>query len=127
MERGVLKADKFAGAIHIPREEVERIERETARWKTGRGFASCVARDLEGCDHDCPRWDMHTPRALQLPPCCAHPASLIRSEFPQSTWLRPFALPHPDGRLTNEWETALYARRRRKGRLAFPLKNLILK
>ena len=28
--RGVLKADKFAGAIHIPREEVERIERETA-------------------------------------------------------------------------------------------------
>jgi len=30
VERGVLKADKFAGAIHIPREEVERIERETA-------------------------------------------------------------------------------------------------
>ncbi len=28
--RGVLKADKFAGAVHIPREEVERIERETA-------------------------------------------------------------------------------------------------
>jgi hypothetical protein len=26
----VLEADKFAGAIHIPREEVERIERETA-------------------------------------------------------------------------------------------------
>jgi excisionase family DNA binding protein len=30
VERGVLKADKFAGAIHISREEVERIERETA-------------------------------------------------------------------------------------------------
>ena len=30
VERGVLKAEKFAGAIHIPREEVERIERETA-------------------------------------------------------------------------------------------------
>jgi excisionase family DNA binding protein len=30
VERGVLKADKFAGAIHIPREEIERIERETA-------------------------------------------------------------------------------------------------
>jgi excisionase family DNA binding protein len=28
VERGVLKADKFAGAVHIPREEVERIERE---------------------------------------------------------------------------------------------------
>ena len=30
VERGVLKADKFAGAVHIPREDVERIERETA-------------------------------------------------------------------------------------------------
>ena len=30
VERGVLKAEKFAGAIHIPREEVERIQRETA-------------------------------------------------------------------------------------------------
>jgi len=30
VERGVLEADKFAGAIHIPREEVERIGRETA-------------------------------------------------------------------------------------------------
>jgi excisionase family DNA binding protein len=30
VERGVIKADKFAGAVHIPREEVERIERETA-------------------------------------------------------------------------------------------------
>jgi excisionase family DNA binding protein len=30
VQRGVLKAEKFAGAIHIPREEVERIERETA-------------------------------------------------------------------------------------------------
>ena len=30
VERGVLKADKFAGAIHIPREEIERIKRETA-------------------------------------------------------------------------------------------------
>ena len=30
VERGVIEADKFAGAIHIPREEVERIERETA-------------------------------------------------------------------------------------------------
>ena len=30
VQRGVLEADKFAGAIHIPREEVERIERETA-------------------------------------------------------------------------------------------------
>ena len=30
VERGVLKADKFAGAIHIPRDEVERIARETA-------------------------------------------------------------------------------------------------
>jgi excisionase family DNA binding protein len=31
VDRGVLKADRFAGAIHIPREEVERIERETAQ------------------------------------------------------------------------------------------------
>lgn len=30
VDRGMLKADKFAGAVHIPREEVERIERETA-------------------------------------------------------------------------------------------------
>ena len=30
VERGVLAAEKFAGAIHIPRQEVERIERETA-------------------------------------------------------------------------------------------------
>jgi excisionase family DNA binding protein len=30
VERGLLQADRFAGAIHIPREEVERIERETA-------------------------------------------------------------------------------------------------
>ena len=30
VDRGVLKADKFAGAVHIPREEVERMERETA-------------------------------------------------------------------------------------------------
>ena len=30
VDRGVLKADKVAGAVHIPREEVERIERETA-------------------------------------------------------------------------------------------------
>jgi excisionase family DNA binding protein len=30
VERGVLNADTFAGAIHISREEVERIEHETA-------------------------------------------------------------------------------------------------
>jgi excisionase family DNA binding protein len=30
VECGVLKAEKFAGAVHIPREEVERIEHETA-------------------------------------------------------------------------------------------------
>ena len=30
VERGVLKAEKFAGAVHIPREEVDRVERETA-------------------------------------------------------------------------------------------------
>jgi excisionase family DNA binding protein len=30
VDRGELKADKFAGAVHIPREEVERVERETA-------------------------------------------------------------------------------------------------
>ena len=30
VNRGILKADKFAGAVHIPREEVERIERESA-------------------------------------------------------------------------------------------------
>jgi excisionase family DNA binding protein len=30
VNRGILKADKFAGAVRIPREEVERIERETA-------------------------------------------------------------------------------------------------
>jgi excisionase family DNA binding protein len=30
VERGALKADRFAGAVHIPREDVERIERETA-------------------------------------------------------------------------------------------------
>ena len=31
VDRGVLKAERFAGAVHIPREEVERIEREAAR------------------------------------------------------------------------------------------------
>ncbi len=30
VDRGIIKADKFAGAVNIPREEVERIERETA-------------------------------------------------------------------------------------------------
>ena len=30
VERGVIEAERFAGAIHIPREEVERVERETA-------------------------------------------------------------------------------------------------
>jgi excisionase family DNA binding protein len=30
VDRGIITADKFAGAVHIPREEVERIERETA-------------------------------------------------------------------------------------------------
>ena len=30
VERGVIQAERFAGAVHIPREEVERIERETA-------------------------------------------------------------------------------------------------
>lgn len=30
VESGTLRADRFQGAIHIPREEVERIERETA-------------------------------------------------------------------------------------------------
>jgi excisionase family DNA binding protein len=30
VDRGTIKAEKFAGAVHIPREEVERIERETA-------------------------------------------------------------------------------------------------
>jgi excisionase family DNA binding protein len=30
VDRGVLKAERFAGAVHIPCEEVERIERETA-------------------------------------------------------------------------------------------------
>ncbi len=30
VDREKIKADKFAGAVHIPREEVERIERETA-------------------------------------------------------------------------------------------------
>jgi excisionase family DNA binding protein len=32
VDRGVIKAEKrsYAGAVHIPREEVERIERETA-------------------------------------------------------------------------------------------------
>ena len=30
VDRGIIKADRFAGAVHIPREEVERIERETA-------------------------------------------------------------------------------------------------
>jgi excisionase family DNA binding protein len=30
VERGVVEADKFAGTIHIPRQEVERIERESA-------------------------------------------------------------------------------------------------
>ena len=29
VERGVIKADSFAGAVHIPLGEVERIERET--------------------------------------------------------------------------------------------------
>ena len=31
VDRGVIKAEKFAGAVHIPREEVERSERETAQ------------------------------------------------------------------------------------------------
>ena len=30
VDEGIIEADKFAGAVHIPREEVERIERETA-------------------------------------------------------------------------------------------------
>jgi excisionase family DNA binding protein len=30
VDRGVLKAERFAGAVRIPREEVERIEREAA-------------------------------------------------------------------------------------------------
>ena len=30
VDRGELKADRFAGAVHISSEEVERIERETA-------------------------------------------------------------------------------------------------
>jgi excisionase family DNA binding protein len=30
IDEGIIGADRFAGAIHIPREEVERIERETA-------------------------------------------------------------------------------------------------
>jgi excisionase family DNA binding protein len=30
VERGVIKAERFAGAIHIARQEVERIEGETA-------------------------------------------------------------------------------------------------
>jgi excisionase family DNA binding protein len=30
VDRGVIKADRFAGAVRIPREEVERIEREIA-------------------------------------------------------------------------------------------------
>jgi excisionase family DNA binding protein len=30
VERGEIKAERFAGAIHIPRQEVERIEGETA-------------------------------------------------------------------------------------------------
>ncbi len=30
VDSGVLKANKFAGAIHIPREEMECLERETA-------------------------------------------------------------------------------------------------
>ena len=30
VDRGQIRADRFAGAIHIPREEVERVERETA-------------------------------------------------------------------------------------------------
>ncbi len=30
VDRGIIKADRFAGAVHIPREEVKRIERETA-------------------------------------------------------------------------------------------------
>src|SRR5918995_4945168 len=33
---------------------------------------------------------------LATPCVLSAPASLIGSEFPQSTWLRPFALPHPD-------------------------------
>ena len=30
VDRGVIEAEEFAGAVHIPREEVERVERETA-------------------------------------------------------------------------------------------------
>jgi excisionase family DNA binding protein len=31
VERGVIKAERFAGAIHIPRQEVERIEDQLSR------------------------------------------------------------------------------------------------
>jgi hypothetical protein len=57
---------------------------------------------------------------LATPSVLGAPASLIGSEFPQSTWLRPFDLPRPDTarqplqRNATEWGSA-------KPTLPFPL------
>jgi len=48
------------------------------------------------CEHDYLRWGVHNTSVRQLcsisPYVLVAPASLIGSEFPQSTWLRPFSL-----------------------------------
>ncbi len=55
-----------------------------------------VARDLGWCDHDYRRWDVHntTPRCVARLPVRGAPVPIMGSEFPQCTWLRPFASPH---------------------------------
>jgi hypothetical protein len=44
----------------------------------------CVAREIEWCDHDYPRWGEHTlcNGHLECPPVLGSPASLIGSERP---------------------------------------------
>jgi hypothetical protein len=54
-----------------------------------------VARDLEWCDHEYPRWVGHTTESMQqLPPCSAH-RLLSWAGAPWLTGLRPFACPGP--------------------------------
>jgi hypothetical protein len=70
-----------------------------SRWRQSAAFALRplrVARDLKRCDHDYSSCGGHTSdSSVTKLPVLGSPASLIGSEFPQSTWLRPFALPHP--------------------------------
>ena len=56
--------------------------------RTGPGFASCVARELGRCDHDYPRWGVHTLVHVTTPRARRAGFS-YGSELPQSTWRRP--------------------------------------